>query len=235
MTLSQKMEMATWVRRSPWTGFCTLTFRKVLSAETCSRIFLDWIAGVEQREGKSIQWARMIERGKTTGRLHIHALIAGPRGISLQTAEQLWQRLAGTATIRAYDPERRGPEYMLKSMEDNADADFDFSLAQRRQQSGKKRNEGSNDGANVPDFPSKNELISVTSGSSPCVEFEALLSATEAARLLRMHPVTLLRWAREGRVPHHRLSRKVFFRASELDAWCAEGFKMTTTVRAAQL
>jgi excisionase family DNA binding protein len=64
--------------------------------------------------------------------------------------------------------------------------------------------------------------------------FEPLLSAEEAAKLLRMHPVTLLRWAREGRLPHRRFGGRVFFRASELDAWCAAGCTITTTVRAAQ-
>lgn len=49
--------------------------------------------------------------------------------------------------------------------------------------------------------------------------FEPLISATEASELLGIHPVTLLRWAREGRVPHRRLGRKVTFRASELDSW----------------
>lgn len=50
--------------------------------------------------------------------------------------------------------------------------------------------------------------------------FEPLLSTTDAALLLNLHPVTLLRWAREGKLPHLRLGRKVMFRASELDAWC---------------
>ncbi len=50
-------------------------------------------------------------------------------------------------------------------------------------------------------------------------QFEPLLTATEAGKLLDTHPVTLLRWAREGRIPHRRLGRKVTFRASELNAW----------------
>ena len=54
--------------------------------------------------------------------------------------------------------------------------------------------------------------------SSP-LPFEQLLSADEAAKLLLLHPVTLLRWAREGRIPSHRLGRKVAFRQSELNAW----------------
>lgn len=49
--------------------------------------------------------------------------------------------------------------------------------------------------------------------------FEKVLSAREASDLLGIHPVTLLRWAREGRIPHRRLGRKVTFRASELDSW----------------
>ena len=50
-------------------------------------------------------------------------------------------------------------------------------------------------------------------------KFEKVLSAQEASDLLGIHPVTLLRWAREGRIPHRRLGRKVTFRASELDSW----------------
>jgi excisionase family DNA binding protein len=49
--------------------------------------------------------------------------------------------------------------------------------------------------------------------------FEPLLAATEAARLLNLHPVTVLRWAREAHIPHHRMGRKVAFRASELNSW----------------
>lgn len=49
--------------------------------------------------------------------------------------------------------------------------------------------------------------------------FERLLPVSDAAVLLGVHPVTLRKWAREGRVPSHKLGRKVAFRVSELDAW----------------
>jgi excisionase family DNA binding protein len=62
--------------------------------------------------------------------------------------------------------------------------------------------------------------------------FEPLLTATDAAQLLNLHPVTLLCWSREGRVPHLRLGRRVMFRASELDAWCRAGYT-SSAVRAA--
>ena len=51
------------------------------------------------------------------------------------------------------------------------------------------------------------------------VSFEPLISAAEAGYLLGVHPVTLLRWAREGRIPHSRMGRKVKFRVSELNSW----------------
>ena len=56
---------------------------------------------------------------------------------------------------------------------------------------------------------------------SNIIGFEPLISAEDAGVLLGIHPVTMLRWAREGRVPHRRLGRKVKFRASELNTWCA--------------
>ena len=59
--------------------------------------------------------------------------------------------------------------------------------------------------------------------SPALVRFEPLISAATAAEMLNLHPVTLLRWAREGRVPHHRLGRRVVFRLSELEIWLGSG------------
>jgi excisionase family DNA binding protein len=49
------------------------------------------------------------------------------------------------------------------------------------------------------------------------------LTAKEAARIVNLHPVTLLKWAREGDVPHIRLSpRKILFPLSRLNQWLAD-------------
>lgn len=50
-------------------------------------------------------------------------------------------------------------------------------------------------------------------------DFEPLLDADEAARLLRIHPQTLLRSARRGKIPAIRLGRLWRFRASVLNQW----------------
>ena len=64
------------------------------------------------------------------------------------------------------------------------------------------------------------------------VPFEPLISAVDAGQLLDLHPVTLLRWAREGRIPHRRLGRRVVFRISELDKWLSSA-QPTEVVHAA--
>jgi len=50
--------------------------------------------------------------------------------------------------------------------------------------------------------------------------------------LLGIHVNTLLKWAREGRVPCLRLGRRVEFRASSLNRWLDEQYTVTA-VRAA--
>lgn len=53
---------------------------------------------------------------------------------------------------------------------------------------------------------------------------EVPLTAQQLAAIVPLHPVTLLRWAREGKIPHRRLSaRKVVFLASEINRWLADG------------
>lgn len=52
-----------------------------------------------------------------------------------------------------------------------------------------------------------------------CMAFEPLLNSEEAAELLKIHPKTLQRMARMGRVPAKRIGDLWRFRASELDRW----------------
>jgi excisionase family DNA binding protein len=78
--------------------------------------------------------------------------------------------------------------------------------------------------------PSGNAVFTM---NQPAFSFEPFISALEAGELLGIHPVTILRWAREGRVPHRRLGRKIKFRKSELDKW-QETLYTKSAVRVAQ-
>lgn len=58
------------------------------------------------------------------------------------------------------------------------------------------------------------------SGTDVSSSIEVPLTATELSRILPLHPVTILKWAREGKIPHRRLSaRKIVFLPSEIQAW----------------
>jgi len=51
-----------------------------------------------------------------------------------------------------------------------------------------------------------------------------VLTARELSELVPLHPVTILRWAREGKIPHRRLSaRKIVFLPTEINDWLASG------------
>ncbi len=53
----------------------------------------------------------------------------------------------------------------------------------------------------------------------PQQQFEPILNSDQAAALLQIHPKTLQRMARQGRIPAHRIGDLWRFRVSELDAW----------------
>ena len=49
---------------------------------------------------------------------------------------------------------------------------------------------------------------------------EKPLTAEQLSKILPLHTVTILKWAREGKIPHKRLSpRKIVFKPSEIQAW----------------
>ena len=50
-------------------------------------------------------------------------------------------------------------------------------------------------------------------------EFEPVLDSAEAAALLKIHPKTLQKMAREGRIPAFRIGDLWRFRSSALDGW----------------
>jgi len=51
--------------------------------------------------------------------------------------------------------------------------------------------------------------------------FEPLLDSEQASALLHVHEKTVIRWARQKKLPSMRLGKLWRFRASQLDAWLA--------------
>jgi excisionase family DNA binding protein len=53
-------------------------------------------------------------------------------------------------------------------------------------------------------------------------ELPELLDAKQVAAYLKLHEVTVLRFARQGRLPGFKIGRKWRFRASDIRRWLAE-------------
>ena len=63
------------------------------------------------------------------------------------------------------------------------------------------------------------ELVRKTSVSAESLVFERLLDSDEAANLLRIHPKTLQRMARNGQIAGVQIGKLWRFRASILNDW----------------
>ena len=59
--------------------------------------------------------------------------------------------------------------------------------------------------------------------------FEQLLNSQEAAKLLGVHPKTLMLMARRGKIPAVRVGKFWRFRASALDSWVRSAVDSSTT------
>jgi len=59
--------------------------------------------------------------------------------------------------------------------------------------------------------------VGITIKSQPPPELdERLLNVEEIAEYLGVSKVTIFTWKREGKLPFHRLGRRVFFKESEI-------------------
>jgi excisionase family DNA binding protein len=53
-------------------------------------------------------------------------------------------------------------------------------------------------------------------------DFEPLIAPRDASKLLDIHPKSLTRMAREGRIPAVRVGKKWRFRVSSIDRWLSD-------------
>ena len=128
MSLSEYQAFKDWIGSFDWDWFCTLTLRPGLKYKSAVRQFSAWCQSLEALAGREIYWIRVTERGRSLGALHFHVLVAESSSVSIVRAEQLWGRLAGDAQINVFDEGRGGVAYVLKSISDRPDYDFDAKL-----------------------------------------------------------------------------------------------------------
>jgi excisionase family DNA binding protein len=71
----------------------------------------------------------------------------------------------------------------------------------------------------------KNGTTSAAVSATASTPIERPLTASELAPLIHLHRETILKWARENRIPHRRLgARKIVFVPSEINRWLSSGY-----------
>lgn len=110
-----------------WQLFATLTFKSEKLAEAVRRkMFFALMRKQAEHFGvhfKQTIWCLRTEAGEATGRLHLHALIAGFPKHALKPATcfafmKLWEQLGGgMARVHVYSPLLDGVGYVLKGCE----------------------------------------------------------------------------------------------------------------------
>ncbi len=53
--------------------------------------------------------------------------------------------------------------------------------------------------------------------SEPLAVKDELLSETEEAKRLRVHPRTMVNWRARGLVPYYKIGRRILYRSSDVD------------------
>jgi len=110
-----------------WQLFCTFTFKSErLPDRHRVTLFFSLVREMASNYGShfsKVLWCVRLEAGELTGRLHLHALIAGLPTYTIKpricrAVESIWTRLGGGfPVVRVYNPALAGADYILKGLE----------------------------------------------------------------------------------------------------------------------
>lgn len=107
-----------------WHHAVDLTFEFERSEPTMVRHFDNYRRRLENIAGQRVTWFRISEKGPNGGRMHIHALLSGTRGVSTRAIQRRW--MLGFTRVREYDP-ALGAAYYLTEEVNRPDIDYDMS------------------------------------------------------------------------------------------------------------
>jgi hypothetical protein len=121
-----------WLRPVPWQWFVTLTLSGNIRAETATGKLRHLANELEWFHKKNVCFVAGMESGPAFHGIrvpwHFHLLLASHAHLSKQAIEITWVRQVGRYTglskirecvmVEPYDPDRLGPEYGLKMMND---------------------------------------------------------------------------------------------------------------------
>lgn len=119
-----------------WDHFATLEFPAawyIHRPEVAFRRLQAFIDSFTRESGGPIPWFAVAERF-ADGSIHLHVLLFGTAGFSVEQLKKRWERRNGSAEFRVYDPTKGGAEYTVKRVPGGTDwlTSDGFESAMRR-------------------------------------------------------------------------------------------------------
>jgi hypothetical protein len=116
LTINHATEVAKFLDNFEWDHFVTLTTRRPITEENIARLFKDrFIRKLAFTARCPIPYFYAVEGGDATGGYpHLHALISGSKGVSIEQVRRAWQ--AGVTDARRYEASRGAAYYVTKGI-----------------------------------------------------------------------------------------------------------------------
>lgn len=111
------------VRGYAWDHWATLEFPpswQLHRPETAFRRLQAFIDSFTRESDGPIPWFAVAEKF-ADGSIHLHVLLRGTTGISVEQLKKRWERRNGSADIRVYDPTKGGAGYTVKRVPGGTD------------------------------------------------------------------------------------------------------------------
>jgi hypothetical protein len=114
---------ADWLGDHCWDHYADLTSEHPLSDLGLLRVFKgQWIRWLEKSAQNAVRWAVFSQRGEFNGRQHLHALLYGTAGLSVDQIDRAWR--IGLARVRIFDPAKGAAAYITREIPENGEWDI---------------------------------------------------------------------------------------------------------------
>lgn len=123
---------ADWLSEHEWDHYADLTSENPLCEASLLHIFkCQWIRWLEKSTQNAVLWAVFAQRGPFNGRHHLHCLLYGTAGLTVDQIDRDWR--AGLAKVRIFDPNKGAAAYITREVSENGEWDISARMPPKSQ------------------------------------------------------------------------------------------------------
>lgn len=111
-----------------WQWIVVIYLSEGTGQSKANRLFLKWIAKLEEIEGHPVSWTRLDKRDLEAGTIYFRVLIGGLRCATRRRISANWNRKTGTISLQLFRTNRWGIREALMPWEYATEAEFRYDL-----------------------------------------------------------------------------------------------------------